>query len=216
MSDFELPPSPPPDALFQPVMVSRRSWRQPKIYVAAAVGFLAGALSTWAVMRNSPRPSSATPAELAREVDALKPVIAVAMPPAESEPTLVSTPAPAKRGSKQAQPPVAPMPTEIKPPSAQAVASGSTLTLTANGASAAQAGIVANAYIDGDFVGRTPINARPVVSGKRVVRFDCIWKGKAYKGDDTEVEVPPHTDATVEHKCDVWVWIGVPDDDKQP
>jgi len=108
------------------------------------------------------------------------------------------------------------MPTAIVLPSEKAVKSGSTLTLTAQGGSAAQAGILANVYIDGDYVGRTPVKARPVALGLRIVRFDCIWKGKAYKGDDTTIDVQPNTDAAIEHKCDVWVWIGVPDEEKQP
>jgi len=221
MSDFELPPSATPDSLFQPEIVSLGWYRQRRVWVAAAIGFVCGMGFIGALMILHGTRDQAAQSGAAQVIDELKPVARpdepdVPVHEAGGEPAMISTPATGKPVAKKPAPPEAPMPTQVVAPCAQAIASGSTLTLTAQGAGSAQEGISANVYVDGAYVGRAPIKARPVEPGKRVVRFDCIWKGKAHKGDDTVVDVERNMDATVDHKCDVMVWIGVPDGDKAP
>lgn len=120
-----------------------------------------------------------------------------------------SRPAPKSRRSRSPAPVVAPAVPVVATSSAPPAAS-STLTLRATGASAAQAGIQADIFIDGVRAGRAPLQYHPVQPGTHRVRFDCIFEGRTFRGTDTVLDVPPDTDAVVEHKCDVLVYLGVP------
>lgn len=94
------------------------------------------------------------------------------------------------------------------PPASPALSS--TLSMKVVGASAAQAGVAADVYVDGVRVGRAPLSYHPVTSGTHRVRFDCIFEGRTHRGNDTVLDVPAETDAVVEHTCDVLVFLGAP------
>jgi hypothetical protein len=44
-----------------------------------------------------------------------------------------------------------------------------------------------------------------VAPGKRRIRFDCVFEGQTHTGTDKVLDLPPDTEAVVEHTCDVWV-----------
>jgi hypothetical protein len=212
MPEFELPPSASPDTLFSARPMRHHWYQELNIWIAASVGFATGMLVMWFLMPAAePLPTAAPELEsLRQEVEQLQPVKDERSPRVAPRPETVVEKA-------KPMPLSAPAPTSPKEEpkrSAAANPAGATLTLTAFGASAAQAGITANVYVDGQLVGVTPIKARPVEPGSRIIRFDCLWEGKAYKGDDAQVEIEPNMDATIEHKCDVLVLIGTPDEVK--
>lgn len=127
----------------------------------------------------------------------------------EPEPTAPKPTAAAKPKAKPRPPskPKAPPQAQAPAPAPAAPAATSTLMLRAVGGSSAKGAIAANVYVDGKLLGQAPVDAK-VAAGKRRVRFDCIFEGKTHRGKDKVIDIPEHTDAMIEHKCDVWVTLG--------
>ena len=68
--------------------------------------------------------------------------------------------------------------------------------------------VSARVYVDGKFVGVAPVRGHKVVPGQRRFRFDCVFEGKTYKGTVKTVPIPEYAEATIQHKCNVQVFLG--------
>jgi hypothetical protein len=186
-------------------------WRSPVVWISAALGAfsLVGSivLLTWPTqseptavgpeaMQITPSPAGSVESGPSGASGASAPGEAKVPPPvAEGK-----APAPPKRAPSKPAAKSAP----VAPPAAEPAGASSSLVLRVVGKSAADASVVAKVYVDGKLVGTAPVT-RKVVPGERRIRFDCVFEGKTYRGKDQVVDIPPDTDAEIEHTCDVWV-----------